>query len=105
MKHTPGPWKVKIKNGGCREIESGDVCVAIPHGPAGVQSEVYDEHRANAHLIAASPDLFNICKMIREIDDQGQQAEDGEFYPLLTPSYRDMLDAAIEKAEGHGNTS
>ncbi len=65
MKHTPGPWRVEdhTKNG----FE-----VWAPCGPTGslrVASTGYAEtfDQANAHLIAAAPDLYNFTKAIENV--------------------------------------
>ena len=59
--HTPGPWPIK-PTGDFKRIVIGD---GLVDGPGGYEvAEVYsddcdrDEAMANAHLIAAAPDLY-----------------------------------------------
>jgi hypothetical protein len=56
-KHTPGPWR-ENSQGDSEYIfsELYGAIATIPHG--GIHR---DEHKANAKLIAAAPDLFKAC--------------------------------------------
>ena len=61
-----------------------------------VHSSAIEEPMANAHLIAAAPDLLAACEMALKV---------GISYPLDTPSRIDshteqILRAAIAKAKG-----
>jgi len=58
LKHTPGPWRAD----GCQIYAGLEV---VPHSGWGV-AEAYpgqnrEEGEANARLIAAAPDLFDLC--------------------------------------------
>jgi hypothetical protein len=69
--HTPGPWFVDRRDSGCANavdiltVRGGD-CLQI----ASITNEdeplsearLTDEDRANAHLIAAAPDLLAACE-------------------------------------------
>jgi hypothetical protein len=59
--HTPGPWG-KVRNKDSWTIESSEVDVArtIAFG-----EEYEDEERANARLIAAAPEMYEV---LREAD-------------------------------------
>ena len=78
-KHTPGPWKRKIKS------------VLIPIAPY-EWAEAYGGSIANARLIAAAPDLLEALKEI-------VAAADGKGWEQLDPSFKKAR-AAIAKAEG-----
>lgn len=67
--HTPGPWELsELPDGaGRRRIDRDGFALAIvcarasfPGGPE------YLEKDANAHLIAAAPELLAACKELRE---------------------------------------
>lgn len=95
-KHTPGPWKSTVLRDGAR-IESDGASVAWV-GPDDTREcadgrivEVMTKRAvANAHLIAAAPDLFAACvELIR-----GDGTSDSVQRAI------DLARAAIAKAEG-----
>lgn len=84
-KHTPGPWKTDGLQITCdSDIHTIAECSEwLP--------EFQDERRANARLIAASPDLLHALEMVSEWAD----ATNG-----LSSGVRLVVDAAITKATG-----
>ncbi len=62
-KHTPGPWYVDDEmppNGFGVFARVGDIPISSPH-----ETPISpDRSRANAHLIAAAPNLLAACQMI-----------------------------------------
>jgi hypothetical protein len=109
--HTPGPWQCSESDDG-HEIRMGDAItsrgmhdchnlIEYNHGLyydddlSPPQLEQYQQAEANATLIAASPDLLNICIKLREkleIDWDGFEKDSREVALL------DELDSAIAKA-------
>ena len=90
QKHTPGPWVVSssvivvaLSDPGCKMITNTM--------PIGVESlnVPFEECEANAHLIAAAPDLLAACKRMKSRLETGR------------PAHGDLavVDAAIDKAE------
>lgn len=60
VKHTPGPWTVNFKGSAdiVADFGGNDTAVATVDGPKdNTHHLVHEEHRANALLIAAAPDL------------------------------------------------
>jgi hypothetical protein len=59
MNHTPGPWNIAP----CNMIESkgGDYICKIDASEG-------DDHHANARLIAAAPDLLEVCQKLAAWD-------------------------------------
>ncbi len=95
MSHTPGPWKVDAMG----NIWGADTKVCDmseqPAMAAGYYREKTDEeHKHNARLIAAAPELLEALKMARE--------ELGGLPHSLgyTFTHLPKIDAAIAKAEG-----
>ena len=107
--HTPGPWQVDhgfssmvvadkfrktipvtMPDGEVREHEAG--MLALVYAPGGwgpLTSE------ANARLIAAAPDMYDVCVEAENwLDNHGDETDPGAM-GLLS-----MLRAAITKAEG-----
>lgn len=85
FKGTPGPWTGKDV-GICRQDRAGLQLGFIM---------THDENRvaecaANAHLIAAAPDLLEALQSILELQTRG--------YVVLGDKYTDMARAAISKA-------
>lgn len=68
-KHTPGPWNDGLyhegRDGGRFRtfVTSPDNIVPIACVPTGVEGYGREEGRANAHLIAAAPELLEACKL------------------------------------------
>jgi hypothetical protein len=91
LKHTPGPWHVDQQN-----VHVGQVCTCHGDMP-GTWFEVWSANwgeginqKANAHLIAAAPDLLEALKIL------ATQAESHGAEGV----YWDKARAAIAKAEG-----
>jgi len=92
-KHTPGPWAVQT-------YTSGEVAVLHDPGTGFVRSVCFVNpsfiegvRGANARLIAAAPDLYDVSE--RALEVIGDQLG-GDFPELLAD-----LRAAIAKARGH----
>lgn len=67
MPHTPGPWRVYDGSFVHPGVEAkGQTIVILSHGDddAGVRGATHEEALANAHLIAAAPDLLAAGKAI-----------------------------------------
>jgi len=95
MQHTPGPWKVDAMG----NVWSADtkVCEMSEHpviASGCYREKTDDEHRANARLIAAAPDLFDALKQARRC-----LAWACEQRPEFQAEYN-AVDAAIAKATG-----
>lgn len=103
MGHTPGPWVVGGASGNegeAREIVAASRTIAWS---ASTWDEdegdvVTEEDDANAHLIAAAPDLLAACKRL---------ASDLSMLRLHVmrvagPRLEDLLRDVITKAEGRG---
>lgn len=87
--YTPGPWEADDNEGfgvwkiyGARDVHGGGRTLAEVHGDSG-------ETDANAHLIAAAPDLLDAARYCAEFADCH-----------INPTLRKRLLAAIAKAEG-----
>ena len=100
-KHTPGPWEYVRETeymGGypytvAHKVKVGQELLTV--GCHGYGWEPGKEMEANAHLVAAAPELLEACKdalaFVEELDRRGIAQEwSGEG----------ALKAAIEKAEG-----
>jgi hypothetical protein len=88
-KHTPGPWDYFVGNANGRGLIRVETACQAPVAGVhitslarGVQSE------ADARLIAASPELFDVAKHVRDAIDEGEDID------------LDRVLAAIAKAEG-----
>jgi len=57
-KHTKGPWKIEVNNAADFQVvtEKYDVCI--------VGNENDDYNKANAHLIAAAPEMLEALEKI-----------------------------------------
>lgn len=100
MKHTPGPWKADYAGGYGRRGVFG------PNGLIITTWAETDEHineaEANAHLIAAAPELLEALKAIQAGFRDGsikwakkRQADSDPYHPANT-----LMCKAIARAEG-----
>jgi hypothetical protein len=95
MSHTPGPWIVyedwyiKSLNG-----IGSHATVCAPIGPKISD----DEHRANARLIAASPDLMNALQKFVAWHDMDHEAMTGVEVQQAYDQAIDTAKAALFKA-------
>ena len=89
MNHTKGPWEVS-KDGysihAPKRSEQLYVAQTHPFDP---------DQEANAHLIAAAPDLLRACKKLVEIAPK-LWGDDPDEYPVIM----NRFEAAIALAEG-----
>ena len=89
--HSPGPWSLKGNSSplhlGCHltVVDALGFGVAVPFA-AGVCGE------SNARLIAAAPDMYEALKALKHSITFAPEPQ-GQYL-------REMLDAAIAKAEG-----
>ena len=99
MQPTPGPWRVtQGTNGFCKTWQ---VSIATPTRAATIAdcgaiiNEVYQgslknyigridnlEHKANAHLIAAAPELLAACEQVLIASEDGGDMEDIDWKQL-----------------------
>ena len=99
-KHTQGPWVLGDKR------RHGHLTVRSTRGgyPAGGICEVFDPMRgreidANAHLIAAAPDLLAACEALVQSVAYAIDALDAPANSTMRANLADAL-AAIAKAKG-----
>ena len=90
MKHTPGPWHVHMKH--LIKCDAGLVIADVERTASHI---IKPARVANAHLIAAAPELLDAARMMADlVDDLLVQA--GANYADELAAAR----AAIAKAEG-----
>lgn len=88
MTHTPGPWSISTDGEATgviyalRGFEWDDICVITPRCEAA----------ANAHLIAAAPDMF------RALEAVSGESEESDY--LTQAQIQVMCRSAIRKARG-----
>jgi hypothetical protein len=84
--HTPGPWKATLAYGYRIEAAGGKIVAKLPtHCP------LTAENPANAYLIAAAPDLLDVCQVVLEQIDN---------HPDIPDHDKQLLRDAIAKATG-----
>lgn len=74
--HTPGPWMVRPVPNPCLSGHTG-YAIDFNEDQEQVVDFVYEE--ADAHLIAAAPDLLEALEMAMEIGDQCSRGFLGKF--------------------------
>lgn len=89
---TPGPWTVEAPDDERPVIRSDDGGMVADM----IEREDSRETQANAHLIAAAPDLLIALRTILNWDEVCQ----GAYAPILSAELRAAARAALEKARG-----
>lgn len=110
MKHTPGPWRIEpvLCNGNPNNTHM--VCGGRTGTPA-EQCYIADcrvssyyrtkeETDANAHLIAAAPELLAACKRFEKELREFVESEKGDIDNFPSQDLMYAILAAIAKAEG-----
>lgn len=90
--HTPAPWKVAGTS-----IISDDFCIAVIEDDGGYEAPSKDR-RANAILMATSPELLWACRQVLDRLKWYAQGR-GTRYPGIRDDIK-LLKTAIAKAEG-----
>lgn len=85
-KHTPGPWVLDMPTVICEAEKPGVLKHPIASTDVVWSSATQEEKRANARLIAASPDLLYVAEQMRE------------FVRLLKPVFNIVDPGLCEKA-------
>lgn len=95
-KHTKGPWRVRstetihlIEAEALKSFTGTRVFVAEIHFWSNGHGPSREQALANAHLIAAAPDLLEACRYIVEAGETGDEMRAIE-----------LARAALSKAEG-----
>ena len=82
MTHTPGPWEVKYEMNVYAVGRNRSICsMGFQDGT----EETHIANKANAHLIAAAPQMYNLLYSLKEIVSQADEA---------------TIDEVLAKAEG-----
>lgn len=84
-KWTKGPWRIIDTISSCAVYAGVRQVLRYAFGPDA-------ENRANAHLIAASPDLYEVLNCI--------DFDDGMIAEALGEDLQDKIHAAMAKARG-----
>lgn len=96
VQHTPGPWKVEVKPAEfvIRSREGIRVISTSWHHSTRNPYPLEKEAEANAHLIAAAPDLLAALEIILMTHDLSCKGEDCQISGI------DLARVAIAKARG-----
>lgn len=100
-KFTPGPWRVAVPDARYPGIDSDVANTSIVvfgdagESDQGIQGRTQEEATANAHLIAAAPDLLAALKALTGGD---------EYLGMMFTARLRMAIDAIAKAEGRTPT-
>lgn len=94
MDHTPGPWKAQGNaiwtDTDTTPFRVADVTVSAPMNNI--------DHKANANLIAAAPELLEACEYVLELIEQHSTEMSEAGVPQGT--MQNWLEVAIKKAKG-----
>jgi len=103
MKHTPGPWRIISGDGENqrRIISNSQVCtVALVFSDPKKHKRGEPWNHANAHLIAAAPDLLEACEsLVAYIERDFDPGNDDRLTGAFLLAYEKVKNA-IAKAEG-----
>ena len=86
-KFTPGPWRCGANNLG--------QLISVLHGPEGVYLS-----SADAHLIAAAPEMYELLSFLESHVDMSQCSVHAVVRPWGNESIRDYIPRLLAKARG-----
>jgi hypothetical protein len=91
-KHTPGPWSLGIRLITADTSDTFNVAVALISTAREAPELSEDERKANARLIAAAPEMYELLKRFAELTCDEE-----------TPDAGDVLEARalVDRVEGH----
>jgi len=104
-KHTPGPWVVCVGNAGSifgdlnNDAHNGDNPYIGEVAGIGVDKNL-PECTANAHLIAAAPDMLSALQAALALSDKTLKETGATYRTDECQAVYDQVKAAIEKATG-----
>ena len=100
MSHTPGPWKVGLPSPDCCGSKDFPYIVILDYGVGPTEPNVMASRlsEANAHLIAAAPEMYEALKDV-EWSHHGECPQCGRSQSLGHQP-RCILGNALAKAEG-----
>lgn len=93
-KFTPGPWRVE-RHEKKIEIWSANHFVATPEHDLFFSAEKHGLKEANAHLIAAAPEMFEALESICQF-----YSDNIESCPVALQTFVDLAEQALSKARG-----
>jgi hypothetical protein len=98
-KFTRGPWKVAISGRGSLCVASDDawICGEIDNQP---HELLTNEAKANAHLIAAAPRLYEVLAGVRPLVLRAVTANGMSEKDAVESTWLGHLDAVLAKARG-----
>ena len=96
--HTPGPWEIED----CTPGESTGLCFEVGTKDSVIArtTDGWKEAHANARLIAAAPEMYEMCKLL--LPNFSLQANNGHCYPFESRvgEFADKLREVLAKVEG-----
>ncbi|KKM72118.1 hypothetical protein LCGC14_1423760 [marine sediment metagenome] len=104
MKHTPGPWKIGKEPFGVDYMVTGPLSVGI----CDITHHVGQNCEADARLIAAAPEMLDVCQVINKdicewcqevVELAESEGLDSQRCETACPM-KTQLRAAIAKAKG-----
>lgn len=103
QQHTPGPWTAVTQTHDIkgRELDFPESVVQINQIPGGVVARMtmQVEHKANARLIAAAPEMLEALRLLMKAEDMQNGARGGCTMGAISSAI-DAARLAITKATG-----
>ncbi len=101
-KHTPGPWEVEeLKRHFDQEylsLHNNFILIGNENNSIAYIPAIHPEAEANAHLIAAAPEMYEALKRLLAAHDA--DVKHGSLIALGNSAAADQARAAIAKAQG-----
>lgn len=99
VKHTPGPWEIDNR---ASEFGPGRLWIVETNGPKTICGGLggwpnrVEESRANAHLIAAAPEMYAVLRSV--VGEMRREHDMGDEH--FSTAQVEAAEAALAKAEG-----
>ena len=105
-KFTPGPWSINEWPQAISDIAIGAVGTPLI-AKVPLRDVSINEQKANAHLIAAAPELYEALEKIRHWGESQHKAQSkgghATFDMMMLREQIDTAKAALEKARGESH--
>ena len=96
LKYTKGEWEISRTELGITLFDSGDYAIGEMHWGLCIPDE---QIKANAHLISASPDMYEAIENFIDATERTRKTSEVKFSVKQSLAYS-TLKKALAKAEG-----
>ena len=99
-KFTKGPWEARLAMSHSHQVRGDNGYASICTMSAWLWSDPREESIANAHLIAAAPELYDACTPLAQILERAVEEGAANLTLIITREMAERILLALSKARG-----